>query len=90
MNWFLYILRVEGERLYIGVTPDLLKRWKAHSLGKGAKFTRAFKPIEVVYVEFCSSRSEALVREAYYKKFTTEQKWHRVLAQFEGDLILIK
>jgi len=85
MNWFVYILRTQGERLYVGVTPNLLKRWQAHTSGRGAKFTRAFAPIEVVYLENCESRSAAQIKEARYKKLTTDQKWHRVLAQFEGD-----
>ncbi len=85
MNWFLYILRTDGERLYVGVTPNLIKRWHTHKSGKGAKFTRAFSPIEVVFVKNCENRSEAQVLEARYKKLTTNQKWHRVLAQFEGD-----
>lgn len=64
-----------------------MKRWHTHTSGKGAKFTRAFRPIEVVFVKYCKSRSEAQVLEARYKKLTTEQKWHRILAQFESDWI---
>lgn len=85
MSWFLYILRTEGERLYVGVTPNLIRRWRLHSSGKGAKFTRAFPPLEVVFVKSCESRGAAQALEARYKKLTTEQKWHRVLAQFESD-----
>lgn len=86
MTWFVYILRTEGERLYVGVTPDLIKRWRAHSTGKGAKFTRAFRPFEIVYVESCATRSDAQKLEAHYKKLSASQKWLRVLAQFGEEV----
>ena len=37
-------------RLYTGITLDLEARFKAHMAGKGAKFTRSYKPERIVLV----------------------------------------
>lgn len=79
-NWYLYILRCKGDRLYTGITVDVEKRFAAHCAGKGAKFTRGRGPLELVYQEFCGSHSEALRREMEIKKLTRKQKYELILA----------
>ena len=46
---FVYILKCNDDSLYTGWTNDLKKRIKAHSNGKGAKYTKARLPVELVY-----------------------------------------
>jgi putative endonuclease len=57
---YVYVLRIgKSGRHYIGQTQDLVKRLEKHSLGK----TRSVKnrgPFEVVYVEKCPSRADAM------------------------------
>ena len=48
MNW-VYILRCGDGSLYTGWTNDLERRVEAHSAGRGAKYTRAHLPVELVY-----------------------------------------
>ena len=48
---YVYILRCNDDSLYTGWTNNLEKRIKAHSDGKGAKYTRARVPVELVYFE---------------------------------------
>ncbi len=75
MNWFVYILRCSDNTLYTGVTTDVPRRFKEHVAGKtGAKYTRGRKPLAVVYVETCASRSEAQVRESVIKKLRRDEK----------------
>ena len=73
-TWKLYILRCADGSLYTGITTDLVKRIHAHNSGKGAKYTRSRKPVELVYQEDCSDHSAALKRELEVKALTKEQK----------------
>ena len=73
-TWKLYILRCADGSLYTGITTDLEKRIHAHNSGKGAKYTRSRKPVELVYQEDCSDHSAALKRELEVKVLTKEQK----------------
>ncbi len=60
--------------LYTGIARDVEARFLVHKGGKGAKFTRANRPIKIVHREEFSSRSEALRREAAIKKMTKAEK----------------
>lgn len=72
--YYLYILKCEDDTLYTGITTDVERRFKEHSLGKGAAYTRAKKAKEILYTEKCKDRSTAQKREAEIKKLTREQK----------------
>ena len=72
--WYLYILRCRDGTLYTGITTDVEKRFEAHCMGKGAKYTRGRGPLELVYREECGSHSDALKREVEIKKLSRLQK----------------
>ena len=72
--WYLYILRCRDGTLYTGITTDVEKRFEAHCMGKGAKYTRGRGPLELVYREECGSHSQALKREAAVKKLPRREK----------------
>jgi len=38
--WLLYALRLEGGYYYVGISKDVNKRFKKHSKGKGAMWTK--------------------------------------------------
>ncbi len=69
-----YILQCADGTLYTGWTNDMEKRLEAHNSGKGAKYTRARLPVEVVYTERCGSQSEAMKREAEIKRLGRREK----------------
>lgn len=72
---FVYILQTERGTLYCGYTDDVEKRFQAHLEGKGAKYTRANKPVKILWQKEFSSKSEALKEEYRIKhKLTREQK----------------
>ena len=73
-SWKLYILRCRDGSLYTGITTDLEKRLIAHNAGKGAKYTRSRKPVELIYSEDCADHSIALKRELEIKAMPREQK----------------
>ncbi len=73
-EWFLYMLRCNNGSLYTGVTNNLERRMKMHEEGKAAKYTRARRPVELVYQEVCSGRKEALIRECKVKELPKVEK----------------
>lgn len=73
-TWYLYILRCKDSTLYTGITTDVEKRFQTHQSGKGAKYTRGRRPLEVVYRELCGTHSDALKREREVKQLSREEK----------------
>lgn len=73
-KFFTYLLRCADGTLYCGSTTDLKKRVAAHNAGRGAKYTRARRPVKLVYFEEQESWSAALRREAAIKKMSRPQK----------------
>lgn len=71
---FAYIVRCADGTLYSGYTVNMEKRLQAHNSGKGAKYTRSRRPVELVYAEELPSKSEAMRREAQFKRFTRAEK----------------
>ena len=51
------------------------RRMKAHNEGKaGAKYTRAKRPVKLVYYEGFATKEEAMIREYRIKQLTREKK----------------
>lgn len=73
MHYF-YIARCRDQTLYSGYTTDIKKREATHNAGKGAKYTRARLPVNIVYFEKFNSKSKAMKREAQIKGFTRKNK----------------
>lgn len=71
---FVYILETVNNKLYCGYTDDVEKRFKAHINGTGAKFTRANKPLKIVYQKEFATKSEALKEEYRIKKLPRIKK----------------
>lgn len=72
--WWVYILRCADGTLYTGIAADVAKRAAAHNSGKGAKYTRGRRPVEVVYREAQPDQSAALRREYAIKRLTRAEK----------------
>jgi len=73
-HFYVYIILTVTNKLYCGYTDNIEKRYSLHCSGKGAKFTRANKPLKLVYTaEFCT-KSEALKEENRIKKLSRKKK----------------
>lgn len=72
--FYVYVLRCKDDSLYTGYTNDLDNRIKKHNEGKGAKYTRGRRPIELVYSCQYKTKSEAMKAEAKFKKLNKNQK----------------
>ena len=73
-GWVVYILECCDGSLYTGVTNNIEKRVNTHNSGKGAKYTRARRPVALRYYETAENKSNALKREIAIKKLTRQQK----------------
>ena len=74
VSFYVYLLRCADGTLFTGYTDDPVRRSKVHNAGKGAKYTRARLPVELVYQEACADKSAALRREYEIKQLTRVQK----------------
>ena len=71
---YTYMLRCSDGSFYTGWTNDLKKRIKSHNEGRGAKYTRDRRPVELVYYETFETKNEAMSREYQIKHMTRKQK----------------
>lgn len=76
MSWFVYILRCADNSLYTGITTDVERRVNEHNSNniKAARYTRARRPVKLIYQENCQGRSDASQREHQIKKMSRQQK----------------
>ncbi len=73
--WFVYMVRCADESLYTGVATDVARRVEEHNHSpRGARYTRARRPVTLVYSEACESRSQALQREYAIKRLKRAAK----------------
>jgi putative endonuclease len=84
-SWYVYFVRCADDSLYAGITTDIERRVKEHNSSvKGAKYTRARRPVTLAYSAQFSSRSEASKGEYQLRKLTRQQKEQLVLA-YQSD-----
>ena len=71
---YTYIVKCNDGTLYTGWTNNLEKRIKDHNDGKGAKYTKARLPVELVYYETFETKEEAMSREYAIKRLSRREK----------------
>ena len=71
---YVYILRCGDDSLYTGWTNNWDKRIQMDAEGKGAKYTRARLPVELVYFEEYEDKIEAMKREYAIKQLKRKEK----------------
>jgi putative endonuclease len=71
---FVYILASRTDRLYVGVTNDLVRRVWKHKNGTVAGFTLRYGINRLVYFESFSGPVEAIAREKQVKDYARVKK----------------
>ena len=71
---FVYIVKCNDGSLYTGYAKDVEARVAKHNDGKGAKYTKIRRPVELVYQEMYETKSDALKREYEIKTFSRQRK----------------
>ena len=70
LDFYVYILKCSDGTYYTGHTDDLERRIAEHQNG----YSSERLPVELVFVEVFSSRSEAIEAERKLKKWSKEKK----------------
>ena len=74
----MYIVRCSDDTLYTGITTNLERRLAEHNglarKNASAAYTRARRPVTLVYTEEHIDRSTASKRERVVKNMTRQQK----------------
>ena len=71
---YTYMVKCRDGTIYTGWTTMLERRIAEHNSGKGAKYTRSRRPVELIYYEENPSRQAAMKRECEIKKMSRKQK----------------
>lgn len=71
---YTYMVQCSDGSLYTGWTNRIEKRIEDHNNGKGAKYTKSRRPVELKYLEESDTKQEAMKKEAEYKKLKRPQK----------------
>lgn len=75
MTWHVYLLRCADGSLYAGITTDLERRVAEHNTGKtGAKYTRARRPVILVWSQSATDRSLASRAEHALRTLSRREK----------------
>ncbi len=77
-QWYVYMLLCSDGTYYSGVTTNLDRRIKEHNgegaAGKGAKYTKARRPVHLAYSETVADRSMAQKREHSLRQLSRAEK----------------
>ncbi len=71
---YTYKLKCSDGTYYTGWTNNLEKRVSDHNQGRGAKYTKARRPVELIYYEEFITKEEAMKREYAIKHLTRLKK----------------
>lgn len=71
---YTYIVQCSDGTLYTGWTNDLTRRMQVHNQGKGAKYTKARRPVTLIYYEAFETKEEAMKREYAIKRLSRQEK----------------
>lgn len=72
--WVVYLLICNDGTIYTGCTNNLDKRIATHNAGRGAKYTKARRPVTLFKFFPCANKSEALRLEYRIKRMSKKQK----------------
>lgn len=73
--YHLYIVRCRDGTFYTGITTSITRRMDEHNHSpKGAKYTRARRPVVLVYQRRFRNRKNASIAEAKVKSLTRVEK----------------
>jgi putative endonuclease len=73
-DWTVYMLRCADGSLYTGIARDAAARLATHNAGRGAKYTKARRPVALIWSEPAACRSTASKREYAIKQLRRSEK----------------
>ncbi len=83
MTAYCYILECADGTYYTGWTTDPKRRLREHNAGRGARYTRSRRPVQLAYLEVCPDKRAAMRREYALKRLRREEKEALIASQEE-------
>jgi putative endonuclease len=71
--WYVYLLLCDQKTFYVGITPDIVDRFRQHR-DKTSFFTKKFSDIQLVYCEQYSDKHTTAKREKQLKGWSHAKK----------------
>jgi putative endonuclease len=71
---YVYIVECADGTFYTGWSKDVAARVRVHNAGRGARYTRARRPVRLCYWEECPDRAAAMRRELQIKHLSRARK----------------
>ncbi len=65
---YVYALKLDNNKYYIGKTTNLIKRYETHSCGLGSSWTKKYKPIRIIEIRTCKQLLDELETTLIYMK----------------------
>ena len=84
-KWVVYLVRCSDKSLYCGIINDFKSRLIEHNSGKGSKYTRSRRPVELVGISPEMKKSEALKLEYRIKQLPADKKNSRIKKEGERN-----
>ncbi|MDE2018904.1 MAG: GIY-YIG nuclease family protein [Patescibacteria group bacterium] len=72
--YFVYMIKNDFDKLYVGISGNANKRVHTHSSNRGARFTKGKAKFRLVFKEEYETLAEARKREIQIKKWRREKK----------------
>jgi putative endonuclease len=88
-KWVVYLVRCSDKSLYCGITNDIKKRLIEHNSGKGARYTRSRRPVDLAGISPEITKSEALKLEYRIKQVPADRKISE-LTREENEMTIYK
>jgi putative endonuclease len=88
-KWVVYLVRCSDNSLYCGISNDLKIRLTEHNSGKGARYTRSRRPVELIGIGPEMTKSEALQFEYRIKQLPADKKIAALTGK-EGGMTISK
>lgn len=82
-GWYVYMIECSDGTIYTGITNDVKARILKHNSGKGAKYTRARRPVKLKAQWKYSSKSASAQAEYAFKKLSRMQKL-KMINKYKG------
>ncbi|MGB2993524.1 MAG: GIY-YIG nuclease family protein [Paenisporosarcina sp.] len=80
-----YVLECVDGSYYAGYTNDLNNRVSVHNSGKGAKYTRAKRPVSCIYQEVHETKQLAMKAEYAFKQLPKNKKIEYIRNGLRGE-----
>lgn len=79
-TWWLYMIECQGGGIYSGITKDVQARYEKHAKGKGAKYTKLNRPVQLLCKVKFPNHREAAKFEYQVKQMSRKEKISWILA----------